>query len=92
MMGFLRRTFSRRSRRRLRTTTDEVDGRGGSGSGHKHSQQVIHPPVVVSGGTLVHIPAAGGTTSTITCRVMLLDGSDVNVELSVRGFLIFQFF
>ncbi|XP_063055946.1 band 4.1-like protein 4B [Engraulis encrasicolus] len=85
MMGFLRRTFSRRSRRRLRTTTDEVDGRGGSGSGHKHSQQVIHPPVVVSGGTLVHIPAAGGTTSTITCRVMLLDGSDVNVELSKKS-------
>ncbi|XP_048116193.1 band 4.1-like protein 4B isoform X2 [Alosa alosa] len=85
MMGFLRRTFSRRSRRRPRTTVDELDGRGGSGSGQKHQQQVIHPPVVVSGGTLVHIPAAGGTTSTITCRVLLLDGSDVNVELSKKS-------
>ncbi|XP_062395365.1 band 4.1-like protein 4B isoform X2 [Sardina pilchardus] len=85
MMGFLRRTFSRRSRRRPRATVDELDGRGGSGSGQKHQQQVIHPPVVVSGGTLVHIPAAGGTTSTITCRVLLLDGSDVNVELSKKS-------
>ncbi|XP_031432323.1 band 4.1-like protein 4B isoform X2 [Clupea harengus] len=85
MMGFLRRTFSRRSRRRLRTTADELDGRGGSGSGQKHQQQVLHPPVVVSGGTLVHIPAAGGTASTITCRVVLLDGSDVNVELSKKS-------
>lgn len=30
-----------------------------------------------------HIPAAGDAKSVITCRVSLLDGSDVSVELPV---------
>uniref|UniRef100_A0A3B3QI69 Erythrocyte membrane protein band 4.1 like 4B n=1 Tax=Paramormyrops kingsleyae TaxID=1676925 RepID=A0A3B3QI69_9TELE len=54
MMGFLRRTFSRRSMR-----------------------------PVVTGGAVVHIPAAGNNKSVMTCRVLLLDGSDVNVDLPV---------
>ncbi|XP_056619296.1 band 4.1-like protein 4B isoform X1 [Triplophysa dalaica] len=82
MMGFLRRTFSRRSRRRFRTS-DELDGNGRSGNSmlQAHQQQVIHAPTVVTGGAVVHIPAAGNSKDAITCRVLLLDGSDVNVEL-----------
>ncbi|XP_015212768.2 band 4.1-like protein 4B isoform X2 [Lepisosteus oculatus] len=89
MMGFLRRTFGRRSLRRYQTP-DERDGRsrvagGGGGGGiaalQAHQQQFIHTPVVVSGGAVVHIPAAGNSKSVITCRVLLLDGTDVNVDL-----------
>lgn len=88
-MGFLRRTFSRRSRIRFQTRErDERDGKGGGGGGVAgnplllaHQQQVVHAPAVVTGGTSVHIPAAGGARTTITCRVLLLDGSDVNVDL-----------
>uniref|UniRef100_A0A8C9RNA2 Erythrocyte membrane protein band 4.1 like 4B n=1 Tax=Scleropages formosus TaxID=113540 RepID=A0A8C9RNA2_SCLFO len=53
MMGFLRRTFSRRSARRLQTPPDATDGRG--------------------------------SRSVITCRVLLLDGSDVTVDLPKRA-------
>lgn len=83
-MGFLRRTFSRRSKRRFRTS-DELDGtgRGGNAVLQAHQQQVIHAPTVVTGGAVVHIPAAGNSKDAITCRVLLLDGSDVNVELPV---------
>ena len=89
-MGFLRRTFSRRSRRRF-PTADERDGKGGGGRGgmsgnpelRAHQQQVVHTPAVVTGGAAVHIPAAGTARTTITCRVLLLDGSDVNVDLPV---------
>ncbi|KTF86460.1 hypothetical protein cypCar_00009835 [Cyprinus carpio] len=82
MMGFLRRTFSRRSKRRFRTS-DELDGtgRGGNTVLQAHQQQVIHAPIVVTGGAVVHIPAAGNSKDAITCRVLLLDGSDVSVEL-----------
>ncbi|XP_051576299.1 band 4.1-like protein 4B isoform X3 [Myxocyprinus asiaticus] len=82
MMGFLRRTFSRRSKRRFRTS-DELDGtgRGGNTILQAHQQQVIHAPTVVTGGAVVHIPAAGNSKDAITCRVLLLDGSDVSVEL-----------
>uniref|UniRef100_A0A8C2JVA9 Erythrocyte membrane protein band 4.1 like 4B n=1 Tax=Cyprinus carpio TaxID=7962 RepID=A0A8C2JVA9_CYPCA len=59
MMGFLRRTFSRRSKRRFRTS-EELEG---------------------TGRAVVHIPAAGNSKDAITCRVLLLDGSDVSVEL-----------
>lgn len=31
-----------------------------------------------------HIPAAGDAKSVITCRVSLLDGTDVSVDLPVR--------
>ncbi|XP_071385308.1 band 4.1-like protein 4B isoform X2 [Centroberyx affinis] len=95
MMGFLRRTFSRRSRRRFQSgERDERDGKGGGGGGGRgatgvtgnplllaHQQQVVHAPAVVTGGAAVHIPAAGTARTTITCRVLLLDGSDVNVDL-----------
>ncbi|XP_053743459.1 band 4.1-like protein 4B isoform X1 [Synchiropus splendidus] len=91
MMGFLRRTFSRRSRLQYRER-DERDGKGPGGGGGgggvtgnplllAHQQQVVHAPAVVTGGSSVHIPAAGTARSTITCRVLLLDGSDVSVEL-----------
>ncbi|XP_016139005.1 band 4.1-like protein 4B [Sinocyclocheilus grahami] len=82
MMGFLRRTFSRRSKRRFRTS-EELDGtgRGGNAVLQAHQQQVIHAPIVVTGGAVVHIPAAGNSKDAITCRVLLLDGSDVSVEL-----------
>uniref|UniRef100_A0A8C9VF55 Erythrocyte membrane protein band 4.1 like 4B n=1 Tax=Scleropages formosus TaxID=113540 RepID=A0A8C9VF55_SCLFO len=69
MMGFLRRTFSRRSARRLQTPPD----------------QVAHALAVVTGGAVVHIPAAGSSRSVITCRVLLLDGSDVTVDLPKRA-------
>ncbi|XP_019126073.1 band 4.1-like protein 4B [Larimichthys crocea] len=98
MMGFLRRTFSRRSRSRFQTRErDERDGKGGGGEGGgaggvtgnplllAHQQQVVHAPAVVSGGASVHIPAAGTARTTITCRVLLLDGSDVNVDLPSKS-------
>ncbi|KAF3691909.1 Band 4.1-like protein 4B FERM-containing protein CG1 Protein EHM2 [Channa argus] len=98
MMGFLRRTFSRRSRNRFQTRErDERDGKGGGGAvggaggvtGNPlllaHQQQVVHAPAVVSGGPSVHIPAAGTARTIITCRVLLLDGSDVNVDLPSKS-------
>ncbi|XP_026780277.2 band 4.1-like protein 4B isoform X1 [Pangasianodon hypophthalmus] len=89
MMGFLRRTFSLRSRRRFRPS-DELDG-GGRGVNQAlqalQQQQQMPAPAVVTGGTVVHIPAAGNSKAAITCRVLLLDGSDVSVELpkNARG-------
>lgn len=98
MMGFLRRTFSRRSRSRFQTRErDERDGKargGGAGEGGgvtgnplllAHQQQVVHAPAVVSAGASVHIPAAGAARTVISCRVLLLDGSDVNVDLPVSA-------
>ncbi|CAK6960656.1 band 4.1-like protein 4B [Scomber scombrus] len=93
MMGFLRRTFSRRSRSRFQAREgDERDGKGGAGGGMTgnpllmaHQQQVVHAPAVVTGGASVHIPAAGTARTTITCRVLLLDGSDVNVDLPSKS-------
>ncbi|XP_070767692.1 band 4.1-like protein 4B [Enoplosus armatus] len=93
MMGFLRRTFSRRTRSRLQTRErDERDGKGGGEAGVTgnplllaHQQQVVHAPAVVTGGASVHIPAAGTARTTITCRVLLLDGSDVNVDLPSKS-------
>ncbi|XP_074731591.1 band 4.1-like protein 4B isoform X4 [Strix uralensis] len=41
-----------------------------------------HPGGVVhSAGAPVHIPAAGGSKPVLQCRVLLLDGSEVSVEL-----------
>lgn len=86
MMGFLRRTFSHRSRRRFQTA-DERDGKGRGTTANPallaHQQQVVHAPAVVTGGAVVHIPAAGTDKDAITCRVLLLDGSDVNVDIPV---------
>lgn len=61
--------------------SDEPDGTGRSGMFQAHQQQVIHAPTVVTGGAVVHIPAAGNSKDAITCKVLLLDGSDVSVEL-----------
>uniref|UniRef100_A0A667XKZ3 Erythrocyte membrane protein band 4.1 like 4B n=1 Tax=Myripristis murdjan TaxID=586833 RepID=A0A667XKZ3_9TELE len=55
----------------------QVHGRG--------EDRVIHAPAVVTGGSAVHIPAAGTARTTITCRVLLLDGSDVNVDLPSKS-------
>lgn len=81
MMGFLRRTFSLRSRRRFRPP-EEPEGGGG-----RPQQQVVHSAsaAVVSGGAVVHIPAAGSSKTAISCRVVLLDGSEVSVELPVSS-------
>uniref|UniRef100_A0A8L0DPV1 Erythrocyte membrane protein band 4.1 like 4B n=1 Tax=Oncorhynchus mykiss TaxID=8022 RepID=A0A8L0DPV1_ONCMY len=88
MMGFLRRTFSHRSRRRFQTA-DERDGKGRGGTANPallaHQQQVVHAPAVVTGGAAVHIPAAGTDKDAMTCRVLLLDGSDVNVDIPKRS-------
>ncbi|TSK20252.1 Band 4.1-like protein 4B [Bagarius yarrelli] len=84
MMGFLRRTFSLRSRRRFRPS-DELDG-GGRGVNPALQSHQQHPiPAVVTGGTVVHIPAAGNSKAAVTCRVLLLDGSDISVELPMSG-------
>lgn len=84
MMGFLRRTFSLRSRRRFRPSDElEGGGRGVNTALQAYQQQQMPGPVVVTGGTVVHIPAAGNSKAAITCRVLLLDGSDVSVELPV---------
>lgn len=93
MMGFLRRTFSRRSRSRFQSRErDERDGRGAAGGGMTgnplllaHQQQVVHAPAVVTAGASVHIPAAGTARTSVTCRVLLLDGSDVSVDLPVSA-------
>ncbi|CAG11918.1 unnamed protein product, partial [Tetraodon nigroviridis] len=98
MMGFLRRTFSRRPRSRFGTREgDERDGKlggeGGGGGGGllgnplllAHQQQVVHAPAVVTGGAPVHIPAGGTARTVITCRVLLLDGSDVTVDLPSKS-------
>lgn len=41
--------------------------------------------VVHSAGAPVHIPAAGGSKPVLQCRVLLLDGTEVNVELPVSS-------
>ncbi|XP_041104154.1 band 4.1-like protein 4B isoform X1 [Polyodon spathula] len=85
MMRFLRRTFGRQSMRRYQSP-DERDGKSTGGTGtlphpHLHQQQLHHVPTVVTGGAVVHIPAAGNSKSVLTCRVLLLDGTDVSVDL-----------
>ncbi|XP_075171042.1 band 4.1-like protein 4B isoform X1 [Anomaloglossus baeobatrachus] len=38
-------------------------------------------PPVVGGGAAVHIPAAGDSKAVLTCKVLLLDGTDISVDL-----------
>uniref|UniRef100_A0A673AXJ8 Erythrocyte membrane protein band 4.1 like 4B n=1 Tax=Sphaeramia orbicularis TaxID=375764 RepID=A0A673AXJ8_9TELE len=82
-----RRSRRKRSRRRghFRVSPHSLMGGGGGVTGNPlllaHQQQVVHAPAVVTAGASVHIPAAGTARTTITCRVLLLDGSDVNVDL-----------
>ncbi|XP_072910411.1 band 4.1-like protein 4B [Hemitrygon akajei] len=85
MMRFLRRTFGRRSVRRY---MDERDGgRSGGHGGDRDAATVagavagVHAATPVPTGTMVHIPAAGNSKSILTCRVQLLDGTDISVEL-----------
>uniref|UniRef100_A0A4W3JI70 Erythrocyte membrane protein band 4.1 like 4B n=1 Tax=Callorhinchus milii TaxID=7868 RepID=A0A4W3JI70_CALMI len=78
MMRFLRRTFGRRSVRRY---MDERDGGGGRGRDFAAGGAGGGCGTLVSGGAAVHIPAAGSNKSVLTCRVQLLDGTDVSVEL-----------
>ncbi|XP_015226538.1 band 4.1-like protein 4B isoform X4 [Cyprinodon tularosa] len=87
MMSFLRRTFSRRSRFPVRERDERDDAGGVTGNPLllPHQQQVVHAPAVVSGGATVHIPAAGTARSTISCRVLLLDGTDVSVDLPSKS-------
>ncbi|KAM9307895.1 band 4.1-like protein 4B [Gastrophryne carolinensis] len=89
MLRFLRRTFGRRSMQRhagrAARARDERDGGGmvmtASPAGPLYPHPSLLPPPVVSGGAAVHIPAAGDSRSVLTCRVLLLDGTDVSVDL-----------
>uniref|UniRef100_A0A8C7XI18 Erythrocyte membrane protein band 4.1 like 4B n=1 Tax=Oryzias sinensis TaxID=183150 RepID=A0A8C7XI18_9TELE len=88
MMGFLRRTFTRRFATRERVERDSNGGAGGV-TGNPlllpHQQQVVHAPAVVTGGGSAHIQAAGTARSSITCRVLLLDGRDLVVDLPSKA-------
>ncbi|XP_032905516.1 band 4.1-like protein 4B [Amblyraja radiata] len=86
MMRFLRRTFGRRSARRYMEERDGGGGgRGGGTSSGRDSAATavagIHTATPAPTGTMVHIPAAGGNKSILACRVQLLDGTDISVEL-----------
>lgn len=94
MLRFLRRTFGRRSMQRhagraANRARDERDGgamvmaTGASPAGAHYPHSTLLPAPVVSGGASVHIPAAGDSKSVLTCRVLLLDGAEVSVELPV---------
>lgn len=52
-----------------------------SPAGGLYPHQTLLPPPVVSGGATVHIPAAGDSKSVLTCKVVLLDGTDISVDL-----------
>ncbi|XP_075682962.1 band 4.1-like protein 4B isoform X2 [Rhinoderma darwinii] len=52
-----------------------------SPAGVLYPQQTHLMPPVVSGGATVHIPAAGDSKSVLTCKVLLLDGTDISVDL-----------
>lgn len=98
MLRFLRRTFGRRSMQRYGRGAGRGAGRGGLGgegderdgglraaaAGAGGFPSSPHPGGVVhSAGAPVHIPAAGGSKLVLQCRVLLLDGTEVNVELPV---------
>lgn len=96
MLRFLRRTFGRRSMQRygrgagrggLGGEGDERDGglRGAAAAAGGFPSSP-HPGGVVHGaGAPVHIPAAGGSKPVLQCRVLLLDGTEVSVELPVSN-------
>ncbi|XP_059584491.1 band 4.1-like protein 4B isoform X3 [Alligator mississippiensis] len=85
MLRFLRRTFGRRSMQRY--------GRGGAGRGAADERDGglrgaaappagAFPPSPLPAAAPVHIPAAGTSKPALPCRVLLLDGTEVNVELA----------
>ncbi|CAM4591456.1 unnamed protein product [Lepidochelys kempii] len=95
MLRFLRRTFGRRSMQRYGRGAGRGAGRGGAfGAGDERDGGLRgaaaaegfpsspHPGGAGhSAGAVVHIPAAGDSKAALQCRVLLLDGTDVNVEL-----------
>ncbi|CAH2283839.1 band 4B [Pelobates cultripes] len=94
MLRFLRRTFGRRSMQRhggraagagrgpgFRARDERDGGAAAPGVGIPYTHSTLLPPPVVSGGATVHIPAAGDSKSVLTCKVHLLDGTDVSVDL-----------
>lgn len=56
----------------------------GRRSGRKHAEKARFREAQRA---QTHIPAAGDATSIITCRVSLLDGTDVSVDLPVRIYM-----
>lgn len=67
---------------------DERDGglRGAAAAVSGGFPSSPHPGGVVHGaGAPVHIPAAGGSKLVLQCRVLLLDGTEVSVELPVSN-------
>ncbi|XP_062813046.1 band 4.1-like protein 4B isoform X2 [Anolis carolinensis] len=81
MLRFLRRTFGRRSMQRY--------GRGGGGGGDERdggiaaSARDAHSPPLPPPTALHHIQAAApGGKGALHCRVQLLDGAEVSVELA----------
>ncbi|XP_074137937.1 band 4.1-like protein 4B isoform X1 [Sminthopsis crassicaudata] len=96
MLSFLRRTFGRRSMQRYGRGAagraagglgDERDGgpRGASSAPLPAAPGgSVFPPgggPVLTGGAAVHIPAAGAGKAALYCRVFLLDGTEVSVDL-----------
>ncbi|XP_043364531.1 band 4.1-like protein 4B isoform X2 [Dermochelys coriacea] len=91
MLRFLRRTFGRRSMQRYGRGAgrggafgagDERDGGPRGAAAAEGFPSSPHPGGAGhSAGAVVHIPAAGDSKVALQCRVLLLDGTDVNVEL-----------
>ncbi|XP_073534583.1 band 4.1-like protein 4B isoform X3 [Phyllobates terribilis] len=96
MLRFLRRTFGRRSMQRhggrsagtVHGGRDERDAGAmvmrapaGASAGALYPHHSPLTPPVVGGGATVHIPAAGDSKAVLTCKVLLLDGTDISVEL-----------
>lgn len=84
-MNFLRRTFTRGPVRPPGQGPGHVQGHvqghvHGHGHGHGHGQGKAGPVEAAA-----HIPAAGDARDPITCRVSLLDGSDITVELPKKA-------
>ncbi|XP_060055024.1 band 4.1-like protein 4B isoform X3 [Erinaceus europaeus] len=89
MLRFLRRTFGRRSMQRYARGAagpgDERDGdpRGGA-AGPGAPGGGVYPAgggPLLPGGAAVHIAAAGAAKAALYCRVFLLDGTEVSVDL-----------
>ncbi|XP_028909522.1 band 4.1-like protein 4B isoform X3 [Ornithorhynchus anatinus] len=86
MLRFLRRTFGRRSMQRLGRGPGGVVGVPPSSSSSASGVPGVPPSAGVplsvgAGGPAVHIPAAGPARAPLSCRVSLLDGSDLSVDL-----------
>ncbi|KAM6169785.1 band 4.1-like protein 4B isoform 2-T2 [Rhynchocyon petersi] len=91
MLRFLRRTFGRRSMQRY---ARGAAGRGAAGLGDERDGGPRGGPAASSalpaapggsvfpaGGAAMHIPVAGAAKPSLYCRVFLLDGTEVSVDL-----------